>query len=87
MTTATATTNRFPAGPRGAPLIGNMRDFMRDPRDFLTRCAREYGDAVLLLATIAQRVHFTLVPGQTIVPMASITLRPKNGVKVIVNKR
>jgi cytochrome P450 len=43
----------------------------------------------LLLATLAQRVSFELVPGQDIVsdPQKTITIRPKNGVKVVVHKR
>jgi cytochrome P450 len=40
-------------------------------------------EAVLLLATILQRTHLELVPGQQVVPEPLITLRPKHGVKVI----
>ncbi|MCC5647566.1 cytochrome P450 [Nostoc sp. CHAB 5824] len=39
-------------------------------------------EAVLLLATIAQRFQIDLVPGYPIVPQPSITLRPENGLKV-----
>jgi cytochrome P450 len=36
-----------PAGPRGAPLLGHMLEFRRDPLDFLLRTARDYpGDIV-----------------------------------------
>jgi cytochrome P450 len=43
----------------------------------------------LLLATIAQRVSFSLVPGQTIVPdpVHHLTLRPEGEVKVLVKRR
>ena len=41
----------------------------------------------LVLAALAQRFHFTLVPGQAIEPDPTFTLRPKNGVRVVVQKR
>jgi cytochrome P450 len=43
----------------------------------------------LLLATLAQRVSFSLVPGQTIVPdpVHHLTLRPAGEVKVMVKRR
>ena len=43
----------------------------------------------LLLATLAQRVTFELVPGRQIVPDPSktLTMRPKYGVKMIVRHR
>jgi cytochrome P450 len=43
----------------------------------------------LLLATLAQRVTFELIPGQEIVsdPSKTFTLRPRYGVKVIVRRR
>jgi cytochrome P450 len=43
----------------------------------------------LLLATLAQRVNFSLVPGQTIVPdpIHHLTLRPIGAVKVLVKRR
>ena len=41
----------------------------------------------LVLATLVQRVTFELVPGQTIVPEPLITLRPKDGVRVVVQRR
>jgi len=39
-------------------------------------------EAVLLLATIAQRFQLNLLPDRAIVPQASITLRPDHGIKV-----
>jgi cytochrome P450 len=43
----------------------------------------------LLLATLAQRVSFTLVPGQIIIPdpLHHVTLRPTGAVQVTVKKR
>jgi len=43
----------------------------------------------LLLVTVVQRVTFELVPDQTIVPdpLKSITIRPKNGVNMVVHRR
>jgi len=43
----------------------------------------------LLLATLAQRVSFSLVPGQTIVPdpIHHLTLRPTGKVNVLVKRR
>ncbi len=43
-------------------------------------------EAVLLLATIAQNFEIHLIPNQSIVPEATITLQPKNGIKVILKK-
>jgi cytochrome P450 len=40
-----------------------------------------------ILATLAQRVTFELVPGQLIVPEPLITLRPKGGLRVMVRRR
>jgi len=41
----------------------------------------------LLLATLAQRVTFELVAGQNIVPQPGIGLRPKYGLKMVVQRR
>jgi cytochrome P450 len=41
---------RFPPGPKGRPLLGNLLEFRRDPTGFSQRLARDYGDAA----------HFTL---------------------------
>jgi cytochrome P450 len=35
-----------PPGPKGAPLLGSLLAFRRDPLEFFTRSAREYGDVV-----------------------------------------
>ena len=40
-------------------------------------------EAVLILATIAQRFRFELVPGQRIVPWPAVTLRPKYGIRAV----
>ena len=39
-------------------------------------------EATLVLATIAQRFRFTLLPDPPVVPLASITLRPRHGLPV-----
>lgn len=44
-------------------------------------------EAVLLLATIAQKFQLTLVPEHPIVPQPSITLRPEHGIQVVLAKR
>ena len=44
-------------------------------------------EAAILLAAVAQRFQISLVPGQTIEPLASITLRPKYGVRVRLSRR
>jgi len=36
----------LPPGPRGEPLLGNLRALRRDPLGFFTAQVREYGDAV-----------------------------------------
>jgi cytochrome P450 len=36
-------------------------------------------EARLVLATVAQRYRFRLVEGHPVVPLASITLRPRHG--------
>jgi cytochrome P450 len=44
-------------------------------------------EARLILATMAQRFRFTLVPGQRVEPSARITLGPKHGMRMIVRRR
>jgi cytochrome P450 len=44
-------------------------------------------EAVLLLATITQQFHVALVPGRPVVPWPSATLRPRDGVPVVVHRR
>src|SRR6202034_2102461 len=44
-------------------------------------------EAVLLLATLAQRYQIRLAPGCVVEPSPTITLRPKHGIKVILSQR
>jgi cytochrome P450 len=44
-------------------------------------------EGVLLLATLARRWKLRLVPGQSIVPAPSITLRPKYGMRMVLHMR
>ncbi|HLQ10336.1 MAG TPA: cytochrome P450, partial [Ktedonobacteraceae bacterium] len=44
-------------------------------------------EAVLLLASMAQKFHCALVPGHPVIPWPSITLRPKHGIKMVVSRR
>jgi cytochrome P450 len=44
-------------------------------------------EATLVLATIAQKFRITLAPDAVVEPLATITLRPAHGVKVILEKR
>jgi cytochrome P450 len=44
-------------------------------------------ELVLLVATLAQRWRFELVPGHPVVPQAAVTLRPKYGMQMIANVR
>lgn len=44
-------------------------------------------EGVLVLAALAARWRFRLVPGHPIVPQPLITLRPKHGVRVIAERR
>jgi hypothetical protein len=41
----------------------------------------------LVLAPIAQRVHFTVVPGHPVTPQATFTLRPKHGIPAVITPR
>jgi cytochrome P450 len=43
-------------------------------------------ELVLLVATIAQRWRFELVPGHPVVPHAAITLRPKHGMRMVATR-
>jgi cytochrome P450 len=36
--------NPFPPGPEPHPLVGNLPEFRNNPLEFLTRCARRFGD-------------------------------------------
>lgn len=44
-------------------------------------------EAVLLLATVAQRARFELAPGFELKLRPAVTLKPANGIRVIVRKR
>jgi cytochrome P450 len=44
-------------------------------------------EARLIVATVVQRCHLSLEPGQEIVPMQLVTVRPKNGIRMRVSKR
>lgn len=44
-------------------------------------------EATLLLATITQRFRLTLELGQVIEPLFSVTLRPKSGMRMVLNER
>jgi cytochrome P450 len=44
-------------------------------------------EATLVLATIAQRYRFRLVKGHPVVPLASITLRPRHGIRAFLEAR
>jgi len=41
-------------------------------------------EATLLLAAFAQRFRFELLPGQDLQPLYSVTLRPKQGLKMVL---
>src|SRR5271163_2408063 len=44
-------------------------------------------EAALVLATIAQQYRFRLVEGHPVVPLASITLRPRHGIRAVLEAR
>ena len=44
-------------------------------------------EAALILATIAQQYRFRLVAGHPVVPLASITLRPRYGIRAVLEAR
>jgi cytochrome P450 len=44
-------------------------------------------EAVLILAAVAQRYRLALAPGFTLELLPSITLRPKHGVRMVVQER
>ena len=44
-------------------------------------------EATLLLATIAQRFRFRLAPGASVKPLLSVTLRPAEGIHMILSAR
>jgi cytochrome P450 len=44
-------------------------------------------EALLIIASIASRFHFSLVPDHPVIPWASISLNPKFGIKVMIHRR
>src|SRR5882762_1758937 len=44
-------------------------------------------EASVVLATVGQKFRFQLVPGHRVTPLASITLRPRDGVRVTLEAR
>ena len=44
-------------------------------------------EIVLLLATIAQKFRLRLAPGQKVTLMPAMSLRPRDGIKMILDKR
>ncbi|MGA9040915.1 MAG: cytochrome P450 [Terriglobales bacterium] len=62
----------FPFGGGARQCIGNTFALM---------------ETALVLATIAQHFRFKLVPEHPVVPIASITLRPRYGIRVVMEKR
>src|SRR5262245_30589302 len=44
----TMTATRWPPGPKGTLLGGNLHEFRRDRLGFFTRCAREFGDVAAI---------------------------------------
>lgn len=48
MTSHVKLTAPVPPGSKGRFLVGVLPEYSRDPLEFLTRCAQEYGDAVTL---------------------------------------
>jgi cytochrome P450 len=44
-------------------------------------------ETALILATIAQQYRFRLVDGHPVVPLASITLRPRHGIRAVLEAR
>jgi cytochrome P450 len=44
-------------------------------------------EATLILAVIAQKFRLRLVAGHPVVPLASITLRPRHGIRVLLESR
>ena len=58
MSTASALSTPLPPGPRGEPLLGNLRTLRKDPLTFFTAQQRQYGDVVRITVGL---VHVVLV--------------------------
>src|SRR5262249_41335777 len=52
-------TKKIPPGPKGLPLIGNLWQVLRDPLNFPTRIARQYGDVAR--ASVGKLVFYMFV--------------------------
>lgn len=44
-------------------------------------------EAAIILATLTCRYRFALLPGHTVIPVQKVTLRPKDGLPMVVNRR
>jgi cytochrome P450 len=44
-------------------------------------------EAAILLATIAQRFQLRTLPGHPVIAVPSFTLRPKNGIRMRIERR
>ena len=44
-------------------------------------------EASIVLATVGQKFRLQLLPGQIVKPMASITMRPKSGIRMRLEAR
>lgn len=78
--------DRFTAEARAArprfayfPFGGGARNCIGEPFAWL--------EGVMVLATLAQRWRFRLLPGHPVVPQAVVTLRPRYGMKVVAERR
>ena len=69
-----------PPGPRSTIPFRYLRTLQRDPIPFFA-----WMEAVLIVATIAQRWKLELV-SRDVTPQASITLRPKGGIRMRVRR-
>jgi cytochrome P450 len=82
-------TSTLPPGPRLHFLLGaclTRGATSGGPRQCIGK-AFAMMEAVLLLSTIVQRFRLALVPGQRVVPMPSVTIRPEPGPRMVVARR
>ncbi len=74
-------------GPDKAPPVrGAYMPFIVGPR----KCIGEHfamTESVIMIATLISKYRFELIPGHAVIPEPSVTLRPKNGIKMRVRKR